>query len=153
MEFVSECLNRCLEVGSAASHSICRENRSACESEKIIFLEVLCNDGVHLSELAAVALIEDNHDILLEDRMTFLLLHKDCELLDGRDDDFCTTVFKLAFEYRCAGIAVGCASLELVILFHRLIVKVFAVNHKENLVDIVELRGELGCLERGQGLA
>ena len=60
---------------------------TACESKQIIFLEVLGNGTVHLTEVAPVALVKDYYHPLLKHRMVLVLLHKDGELLDGGNYD------------------------------------------------------------------
>ena len=112
------------------------------------------NNGlVHITELAAVALVKDDHNMLLIDLMPRIFLDKGRQLLDGGNDNMCFRVFQLAFQYRGAGVGVCRSLLEAVIFLHGLIVQVLAVYHKQHLVDVGQLRCQPRCLEGGQRLA
>ena len=112
------------------------------------------NDStVHITELAAVALVKDDHNMLLVDLMPRILLDEGRQLLDGGNDDMCFRVFQLAFQNRGAGVGVCRSFLEAVILLHRLIVQVLAVYHKQHLVDVGQLRCQPCRFEGGQRLA
>ena len=52
------------------------ENRRARKTEQVIFLERLDNLGVHIAELAAVALVEDDDAMFVEHFMTLVLGHE-----------------------------------------------------------------------------
>ena len=80
----------------------------------MIFFERLYNLCVHISELATVALVKDNHAMLVKHFMSFVLGHKVIQLLNGCDDDFIlmvaaffVTVLKLSLQYSGRSIAVG----------------------------------------------
>ena len=112
------------------------------------------NDStVHITELAAVALVKDDHNVLLVNFVSRILLDEGRQLLDGGNDDMSFRVFQLAFQNRGAGIGVCCALLKAVILLHGLVVQVFAVYHKQHLVDIGQLRCQPCRFERGQRFA
>ena len=64
-----------------------RENRCTGEAEHVVLLKVLHNGGVHVAKLAAVALVEDDDDLLVIDRMTGVFLDEGRELLNRRDND------------------------------------------------------------------
>ena len=99
------------------------------------------NDStVHITELATVALVKDDHHVLLIDLMPRIFLDKGRQLLDGGNDDMRFRVFQLAFQDRSAGVRVCCPLLETVILLHGLVVQVLAVYHEQHLVDIRQLR-------------
>jgi len=66
---------------------------------------------------------------------------------------FFIPVFQLALEDPCRDVAVCGAFIEAVILLHRLVVQVFAVNDKQYLVNIGQGGSQLGSLEARQGLA
>ena len=87
MEFVSKCLLGGFQPHISTSHCILCKYWGACESKQIIFLEVLGNGTVHLTEVAPVALVKDYYHPLLKHRMVLVLLHKDGELLDGGNYD------------------------------------------------------------------
>ena len=98
------------------------------------------NNGlVHITELAAVALVKDDHNMLLVDLMPRIFLDEGRQLLDGGNDDMSFQVFQLAFQNRGAGVGVCCALLKAVILFHSLVVQILAVYHKQYLVDVGQL--------------
>ena len=61
-------------------------------------------------------------------------------------------VFQLSLEYCCGGVAIGCTLLKPVVLLHCLVVQVFSINHKENLVYVRKSGCQLCSLEGGQGL-
>ena len=100
-----------------------------------------------------MALVKDDHNVLLIDLMPRILLDEGRQLLDGSNDDMCFQVFQLAFQYRGAGVGVCCALLEAVILLHGLVVQVLAVYHEQYLVDIGQLRCQPCRFERSQRLA
>ena len=96
----------------------------------MVLFEIVNNGLVHITELAAVALVKDDHNVLLVDLMPRIFLDKGRQLLDGGNDDMRFRVFQLAFQYRGAGVRVCCSLLEAVIFLHGLIVQVLAVYHK-----------------------
>ena len=73
----------------------------------MIFLEILDNGRVHVAELAAVALVEDDDKMLPERRVAFVFAHKNIKLLDRCDDDPRVGVFHLPLQDGGAGVAVG----------------------------------------------
>ena len=154
MEFVSKCLLCGFEPHISTSPCILCKDWSAGEAKQIIFLEVLGNGAVHLAEVAPVALIEDYHHPLLKYRMVPVLLHKDGELLDGGDNNsvivitaILIPVLQLSLKHCRRSVSVSSPFLKAVILLHGLVVKVFPVHDKKNLVYIREPGRQLGCLE------
>ena len=135
------------------SSCIGRKNRGSCEAKQMILLEILDDCLVHIAELATVALVKDDHNVLLVDLMPWIFLDKGRQLLDGGNDDMRFRVFQLAFQYRGVGIGVCCPLLETVILLHGLVVQVLAVYHEQHLVDIGQLRCQPCRFERSQRLA
>lgn len=93
------------------------ENRGSCETEQMVFLEVLYDSRVHIAELAAMALIEDDDDVLRIYLVPLVLLDEGRQFLNGRDDDFGVGVFQLLFQDSCRSIGVGRTFLETVIFF------------------------------------
>ena len=159
MQLVAEGLCRRLELGVAARAGVLREDRGAGEAKDVISLELPRDEGVHVAELRAVALVEDEDHLLLGDGFHLLLIglvfqHR-CQFLYRCDDEFLLRVAacQLSAQDVGAGVAVGSTFLEAVILFHRLVVQVFAVDDKDHLVDEVELCGQPCRLEGGQRLA
>ena len=61
----------------------------------MIILELLRDGGMHITKLAAVTLVKDNDDMLLEYFMDFILADENIQLLDCRDNDTRVGVFKL----------------------------------------------------------
>ena len=119
----------------------------------MVLFEIVNNGLVHITELAAVALVKDDHNMLLVDLMPRILLDEGRQLLDGGNDDMSFRVFQLAFQNRGAGVGVCCALLEAVIFLHGLVVQVLAVYHKQHLVDVGQLRCQPCRFERSQRLA
>ena len=148
MQLVAEGLCRCLELGVAARTGVLRENRRAGEAKDIIPLKLPRDERVHVAELRAVALVEDENDLFLCDGSHLILIdfvfqHRR-QLLYRRDDELFLRVAagQLPAQDIGAAVAVGRTFLEPVILLHRLVVQVFAVDDKHHLVDEVELRGQ-----------
>ena len=108
---------------------------------------------MHISELAAVALVKNDDDVLAKDGVPLVLPHENIQLLNGGDDNFSARVLHLLLQHGGVGIAVGRALFKAVVLLHGLVVQIFSVHHEEHLVDVRELRGQLGSLEGGQGFA
>ena len=137
---------------SGASCVDCKNRRSS-KAEQVVLFEIVDNGFMHITELTAVALVKDDHNVLLVDFMPRIFLDKGRQLLDCGNDDMCFRVFQLAFQNRGAGVGVCRSLLEAVILFHSLIVQILAVYHKQHLVDVGQLRCQPCCLEGGQRLA
>ena len=74
MQLLAESLFGGFQVKFTAGSGIYRENRCSREAEKMIAFEFLDDGGVHISELAAVAFIEDEHEVLAIDLMRAVLL-------------------------------------------------------------------------------
>ena len=119
----------------------------------MVLFEIVNNGLVHITELAAVALVKDDYNTLLVDLMPRIFLDEGRQLLDGGNDDMCFRVFQLAFQDRGAGVGVCRSLLEAVILFHSLVVQVLAVYHKQHLVDVGQLRCQPCRFEGSQRLA
>ena len=123
-----------LVLGGAAG--ILGKDGRAREAEDIVFLEFLGNELVHFAELRTVALVEYQHHILLQAIYVLASLQQVAQFLYGGDDYAATWVVQLALEYGRIGIAVGGILLEVVILLHRLVVQILAVDHKEHLLHL-----------------
>ena len=109
----------------------------------MILFKVLDDGCVHIPELTAVALVKDNDNTLIKNRMTLVPVHKVRQLLDRCDDDFVlmgiaffVPILQLTLQHPCGGVAVGGALLKAVIFLPGLIVQILAVNHEENLINI-----------------
>ena len=153
VELVAKRLLRGAKVWILAGPGVDGEDRRAGEAKQMIVLEGLRNGLVHISELAAVALVEDDDKMLPERRVAFVFAHKNVEFLDRRDDDPRVRVFHLPLQNGGAGVAVRCALFKAVVFLHRLIIQVLAVYDEQHLVDIRQLRRQLCGLERRERLA
>ena len=112
------------------------EDRRAGEAEQVVALECLGDRGVHVAELGAVALVEDQHDVPVVDRVALVLLDEPGELLDRGDDDprgRCPPAASSARASTCSSCG---ALLEAVVLAHGLVVEVLAVDDEQDLVDV-----------------
>src|SRR3546814_9435589 len=69
LQLVAECLARGPQARIAAGAGILGENRRAGEAEQMIALEGAGDLRVHVAELAAVAFVEDHHDMRVIDRV------------------------------------------------------------------------------------
>ena len=153
VQLVAERL-RCGEIARVGRAScVDCKNRRSCKSEQVVLFEIVNNGLVHITELAAVALVKDDHNVLLVDLMPRILLNEGRQLLDGGNNDMSFRVFQLAFQNRCTGVGVCRSLLEAVILFHSLVVQILAVYHKQHLVDVGQLRCQPCRFEGGQRLA
>ena len=76
--------------------------------------------------------------------MILVFVDQDRQLLNGRDDDPGFGGLQLPFQDGGAVVAVGRSLLELVIFLHGLIVQILSVNHKQHLVNVRKLTGNLG---------
>ena len=137
---------------SGASCVDCKNRRSS-KAEQVVLFEIVDNGFMHITELAAVALVKDDHNVLLVNFVSRILLDEGRQLLDGGNDDMRFRVFQLAFQNRGAGVGVCRSLLEAVILFHSLVVQILAVYHKQHLVDVGQLRCQPRRFEGGQRLA
>ena len=81
MQLLAESLFGGFQVKFTAGSGIYRENRCSREAEKMIAFEFLDDGGVHISELAAVAFIEDEHEVLAIDLMRAVLADEYRQLL------------------------------------------------------------------------
>ena len=108
---------------------------------------------MHIPELTPVALIKNDNNSLIKNAVSGVLLDKGGELLNGGDNDSCIVILQLALQNRRRGVAVGSSLFKAVIFLHRLIVQILAVHDKKHLVDVIQFRGKLRRLERGQCFA
>ena len=153
VQLVAECLFRGGKARILDVTGVCREDRRSCEAEDVILLKILDNRGVHIAELAAVAFVEDDDDVLLIHRMSLVLIDKGRELLNGRDNDPRVVVFELLFQNCCRGVGIGGAFFKAVIFLHGLVVEVFSVDDEQHLVNGRQGRGEPRGLEARERFA
>ena len=143
VKLIAKGLRCSTHIGITAGTGIDRKNRRTRKPEQVIILERLGDSLMHIAELAAVALIEDDDKMLLERGMPFVFTHEDIELLNGRDDDMYVRVAHLPLEDGGARVAVGRSLFKAVILLHRLIsslvksiLSVYVMEHLTNAYTI-----------------
>ncbi len=144
----------------------------AGEAEELGLGEERFDHLVVLAELRAVALVEDEDDALVLQRLQQFLVgglavfaallvalavfaQRQAELLDGGDDDLVGVVLRQQAAHEGGGVGVffDAAFLELVEFLARLAVEVFAIHDKDALVDVVVFLEQGGSLEGGECLA
>ncbi len=76
------------------------ENRRPGKTEQVIILERLDDLGVHIPELATMALIEDNDAMLSIYGVASVFHDKVVQLLDGRNDNTGFCVLQLPMQDR-----------------------------------------------------
>ena len=122
VELIAESLGSSKELCSAGCPGIGRKDRRAGKTKQVILLEVLDDSGMHIAELTAVALIEDDDHMLFIDRMGCFLFDEGGQLLDGSNDNISVVILQLLFQDSGGGVAVGCAFFKAIVLFHGLVV-------------------------------
>ena len=160
VQLISEGLGRRQQFHVFAFPGVGGKNRRTGKSEQMIVFKRFHNFGVHISELAAVALIKNNDTMFVKDRMSPVLGNKMIQLLYSGDDDFILAetaffvlVLQLPLQDFCGCVAVGSPLFETVVLLHGLIVQIFSVYHKQHLVHVRKRRRQLRRFKRGQGFS
>ena len=153
MELIAKSLRCRAECGILAHACIDRKDRRSGKAKEVVLLEILRNGLMHITELASVALIKNNDDPFIKNTVSGVLLDKGGEFLNGGDNDSCIVILQLALQDCRRGVAVGSSLFKAVIFLHRLIVQILAVHDKKHLVDVIQFRGKLRRLERGQCFA
>ena len=97
VELISKGLTCSKEFRILGSAGINRENRCSCKSEQMIFLKILHNRSMHISELTAVALIKNNNNMFRIHFMSRILFYKSSQFLDCSNNDVCIWIFQLPF--------------------------------------------------------
>ena len=133
--------------------SVVGKDRRAGEAEQVITLEDPSDLGMHVTELTAMAFVENHHHMRFIDRVFFVLRHEAAELLDGGDNDARVLVFQLPLQYGSRRVGVGRAFFKSLVLAHGLVIQILAIHHKQHLVDIRQAPRQLRRLETGQRLA
>ena len=153
VEFLPERLRCGAHPRVAAVPGIYRENRRAGESENVVVPKRLNDGRVHVAELTAVALVEDDDEMLTVRVVGFVFANENVQFLNRRDDDSNVRVFQLLLQDSGGRVAVGGTLFKAVVLLHRLVVQVLSIHHEEHFLDAGHHRGELGGLERGERFA
>ena len=110
------------------------------KAKELRFLEMPNNILVHISELAAVAFVNDEDNLFVTVCVHYLFvlrtLNGICHLLHCRDNELPVFILHLPHKNVCAICDINRASLKLVKLFGCLRVQVLTVNKEDNLLDI-----------------
>ena len=144
----------------AARTGIGRKNRRTRKAKEVIVFKILGDVLVHIAKLAAMALVKNQDNVLLENLMSLIAGDKQRQLLNRCNDDFISMriafgipVFQLALQHLRGGVSVGRPFFKAVIFFHGLVVQILAVYHEQNFINVGEVRGQLRRFERCQRFA
>ena len=77
MQLVAKRLLGGLHADVASRAGVLGKDGRTCKTKQMVFLEMVGNGFVHLAEIAAVALVEDDHHLLLKDGMVLVFLNED----------------------------------------------------------------------------
>ena len=77
MQFVTKRLLGGLHADVASRAGVLGKDGRTRKTKQMVFLEMVGNGFVHLAEIAAVALVEDDHHLLLKDGMVLVFLNED----------------------------------------------------------------------------
>ena len=147
---------RCLR-DFTLSFAVDFKTRRPREAEKLCLSEMPHNVLVHISELAAVALVDNKDNLLIFVCVHYFLvlraLYGVCHLLHRCDDKLPVLILHLADKDIGAICHVNRASLKLVKLFGCLRIQVFSVNKENDFLDVRICCKDLRCLKGCQRLA
>lgn len=105
VQAVAEGLRGGAQVGVLAGARVLGEDWRAREAEQMVVLERLGNSLVHLAELRAVAFVEDEHGVAVEDlALALRVLEVDRELVDGGDADLSLPARRIEVGGKGAGV-------------------------------------------------
>ena len=119
-------------------------------------------DGLHvLTEGRTMALVHDEHDALLANRLQVARAHgilvDVSHLLNGRDNECVGRVAAFQLRLQDIGALRGLNCLGIVgegtVLLERLRSQLYAIDQEHHFVGILRIGDELGALEAGHGLA
>ena len=100
MKLVAEGLRSGKQFQVLAFCGVLGENRRPGKTEQVVIFKRLDNLGVHIPELAAVALIEDNDAMLSIYGVASVFCDKVVQLLDGCNDNTGFCVLQLPLQDR-----------------------------------------------------
>ena len=130
--------------------------RCAGKAEELSLLEVTHDVLVHITELTAVTLVDDEDYFLVlicaHDLRILRTLNCICHLLHRGDDELTVLVLHLFYKNIGAICCVNRANFKLVELFCGLRIQVFAVNKEDDLLDVRVGSEDLRGLEGSQRL-
>ena len=95
---------------------------------------------MHVAELAAMAFVKNDDNLLVINLVLFILLDKGRKLLDCCDDNVRLGIRKLSLQDRRGGVAVCGSFLKAVIFLHGLVIQILTVNNEEHLIDEIQIR-------------
>ena len=133
-------LCRCPQLGVCTGSCILCKDGGASKTKHHVFLERATYHLLHIAKLRTVALVEDDHHLLLHHLLQHFIfsknsgLHQICQFLYGGDDDTTIFVFQLFQQNTATAVRVGTIFLKVVILLHGLIVQVLSIYHKEHFL-------------------
>ena len=108
---------------------------------------------MHVTKLRTVTFVKDDNYVIIKRLVPLIALNERVKLLNGRDNDLRIRITQLLRQNPRTSITIRRTFLKLVILFHRLVVEVFTVNHKKHLVNIVQFTCQLSRLKTSQCFA
>ena len=88
VELIAKGLLRGQELCISKRAGILGKDWCSCKSKKVIFFEIFDDSSVHIPKLAAVTLVENNHNMLVKHCVTFIPFDKSGELLNRCNDNF-----------------------------------------------------------------
>lgn len=139
--------------GGVRAQRIFWKDGRAGETELVEPPEFLLQVLLRLTELATVALVENEHYLLVVHRQVTFAVHQVVELLDCGDDDLVVILVQIALEPGGALRAVHTIGRKALVFLHGLVIRILAVHHEEHLVDELQLGSQARRLEAGAGLA
>ena len=86
-----------------------------------------------------MGLIKNKDHLFGVDGQVAFTFHEVGQLLNRGDDDFVVIFLQVALEPGGAIGAIDAIGRKALVLFHRLIVEIFAVNHKKDFINKIEL--------------
>ena len=133
------------------------KDRRSREPDVVGVLKVLANLSMHLSELRAVTLINDEYAFLLSEcthnGIVLFRTKSRRHLLDSRDNQCLGRVLKVFHQIVCTVGLVNASCFEAVVFVNCLVIKVASVDKEEHLVNPAVITKQ-GCqFVTGQGLA
>ena len=113
----------------------------------MVVFKMFDNVGVHLPELAAVALVKYKNNMLVINRMALVFCNEYIQLLNRRYNNAGSGILKLFLQNGSAFVPVGSTFFKAVIFFDGLVVQIFTVNYKQNLINIRQTSRKLRRFE------
>ena len=158
MKLISKCLGCCKQNGPGRSARITWKDRCTGKTEHIVVLKsatfpctlsicTTCNCKMHITKLASMTFIKDDDNLLMIDRMIFVLFDEGGKLLNGCNDDLWFTVRQLFCKNSSRSVAVGSTFFKSVIFFHCLIVQIFSIYNKQYFINKWKLWSKPCCFK------